>query len=436
MSALALPPARDERGFILVGVVTFMLALTILGLSLFALSTYEAQFFYASASREQSLQNSESGMEVVKALLDAGPAQLQVAHLAEGQSGITRAIAYQQRSASAADTTSSGPIDWSRDLVIVVTARSGDVERTLQTRFTAQPTDNPYKHLVACGGGLTFDTENSTDPRAMRMTGHVWHPVASDADTAWTRWVTWSSDQPVRRGTPPLSLADAFVDAHWSSARDPELDGLVDLENKDHYEIEFVNRGSSPAFYKLDRKATDAGAKNDPEYDQYSFYSNNYPIELEVRGTAVWLVDQGACFKNVVNVVPESPGVPSTLIIVARANGRDPGFEERALWFQGGLQVSDPNMHVFLVSEHDIAVTHVNAASTSHVARNVSIVAGGRVVLEGPRSTNEFDLVYTPSAMDGLVNRLASESALPALSGGGGYTFAPVPRTWVEITPR
>ena len=106
MSALPLPPARDERGFILVGVVTFMLALTILGLSLFALSTYEAQFFYSSAAREQSLQNSESGMEVVKALLDAAPAQLQVAHLAEGQSGITRAIAFQQRSASAADTTS------------------------------------------------------------------------------------------------------------------------------------------------------------------------------------------------------------------------------------------------------------------------------------------------------------------------------------------
>jgi len=33
-------PAPDERGFILVGVVTFMLALTILGLSLFALSSY------------------------------------------------------------------------------------------------------------------------------------------------------------------------------------------------------------------------------------------------------------------------------------------------------------------------------------------------------------------------------------------------------------
>jgi len=91
---------------------------------------------------------------------------------------------------------------------------------------------------------------------------------------------------------------------------------------------------------------------------------------------------------------------------------------------------------VFLVSEHDIAVTHVNAASTSHVARNVSIVAGGRVVLEGPRSSNEFDLAYTPSAMDGLVNRLMSENALPGLPGGGGYTFAPVPRTWVEITPR
>ena len=90
-------PRRDERGFILVGVVTFMLALTILGLSLFALSSYEAQFFFASASREQSLQRAESGMELVKALISS-TALLQDAHKAEGQYGITHAMAYQWRS--------------------------------------------------------------------------------------------------------------------------------------------------------------------------------------------------------------------------------------------------------------------------------------------------------------------------------------------------
>ena len=51
----------EARGFMLVGVVMFMLALTILGMSLFALSSYEAQFYTASASREQSMQNAESG---------------------------------------------------------------------------------------------------------------------------------------------------------------------------------------------------------------------------------------------------------------------------------------------------------------------------------------------------------------------------------------
>src|SRR5262249_24459963 len=153
------------------GVVTFMLALTILGLSLFALSSYEAQFFYASASREQSLQNSESGMELVKALLDTATPQLQDAHLAEGQSGVTHALAYQQRSALPTDTTSFGPVDWSRDVVLVVSAKSGGVERTLQATFHPRPADNPYKFLVSSGGRLTYDQANSTDPSLMVMGG-------------------------------------------------------------------------------------------------------------------------------------------------------------------------------------------------------------------------------------------------------------------------
>src|SRR5262249_10843715 len=159
-------PARDERGFILVGVVTFMLALTILGLSLFALSSYEAQFFYASAAREQSLQNSESGMELVKALLASPTARLEWAHRAEGQLGVTRAMAYQKRSG---DTTSTGLVDWDSTLVIMVSAKSGGVERTLQARFIPSQANNPYKRLMASGAWVRYDPENSTNPLAMQV---------------------------------------------------------------------------------------------------------------------------------------------------------------------------------------------------------------------------------------------------------------------------
>ena len=61
--------AASERGFVLVGVVMFVLALTILGLSLFALSSYEAQFQTSSYLSGQAFNVAQSGVEHVKFVL-------------------------------------------------------------------------------------------------------------------------------------------------------------------------------------------------------------------------------------------------------------------------------------------------------------------------------------------------------------------------------
>jgi len=436
-------PALDQRGFILVGVVTFMLALTILGLSLFALSSYEAQFFYASASREQSLQNAESGMELVKALLAQPTARLEVAHQAERQIGVTSALAYQQRSGSPTDTTSSGPVDWGSPIVIAVSARSGGVERTLEQEFTSQTSENPYKFLVACGGSLTYDQSNSTDPSLMVMAGRAWQPVRAAADTVWTREVAWISGRPVRADTPPLPRGDAFVTAHLSALEPSGSSGSFKLDDGTQYQIKFVNTDpSAPAFFRMDpndpaaRPSADH-PENDPEYTQYDFYVNDHPITLRVRGTVVWVIAAGALFKNVVNVLSDN-STPSTLVIVAGANGRDPRDTSRALWFQGGLQITDSNMRVFLVSEHDIAMMLMNqqAKLADHEVPNVSIVAGGDVVLQGPAPLHQFTLRYAASPMDALADDLLAKHALPALAGGGGAVFVPVAQTWLETTPR
>ena len=436
-------PARDERGFILVGVVTFMLALTILGLSLFALSSYEAQFFYASASREQSLQNSESGMELVKALLDTSSPLLQSAHLAEGQLGVTHALAYQQRSALATDTTSFGPVDWSRDVVLVVSARSGGVERTLQAKFTPRPADHPYKYLVARDGRLTYDQSNSTDPSLMVLGGRVWQPVQSAVDTTWTGQVAWSSGRPLRIDTPPAPLADAFVAAHLSAPEPSGASGSFELDNKGRYRITFLNdNAGTAAFFRMDLNdpdahVTDDHADEDPEFGQYDFYVNDYPIKLLIRGIVVWVIDRGACFKNVVNVFAVDPAVPSALVIVAGPNGRDPSDVNRALWFQGGIQ-APIGVPVFLVSQHDIAAMHMssNAKLADHDAQSVSIVAGGDVVLQGPAPSHQFTLRHNASTMDALADVLVLQKALPPVGGANGYRFVPVAQTWLETTPR
>src|SRR6266516_3851897 len=61
----------EQRGFVLVGVVMFVLALTILGISLFTLSNYESQFFDASYNQSQAFYDALSGIERTKYILAA-----------------------------------------------------------------------------------------------------------------------------------------------------------------------------------------------------------------------------------------------------------------------------------------------------------------------------------------------------------------------------
>lgn len=436
-----LHPPADERGFILVGVVTFMLALTILGLSLFALSSYEAQFFVASAAREQSLQNSESGMELVKALLAApgSQAQLEYAHRAEGQMGVTRAMAYQQRSADPNDTTSTGPVNWDSTLVIVVAARSGGVERTLQARYIPSATEDPYQRLLAAGLGVSVNTKNSASPSVLQLSGHVWHPVASDADTSWTDDVDWPTGRPIERGTPPTPLADVFVQGHLP-AQDPSSASGTNLADHTEYEIDFVGSKLFTTFFQSPPSPTNAGETGDPQHNAYSFYIGD-KLDLLVQGVAVWVVGsatagglQGVCFKNRVRVRPIDPSVPSTLVIVAMANQRDPGYENRAIWFRGGLDVS--GVQVYLVSQGDVSIVHDNNADKSNSAGTVSIVAGGHVEIGGPDSGQTFQLGYDPTTMDALADELLGLGALPQLMGGTGANFVVARQTWLETTPR
>jgi len=423
-------PVRHQgpgaEGFILVGVVTFMLALTILGLSLFALSGYEAQFFRQSASREQSFQNAESGTELVKALLTVAPQRLENANLAIGQAGVTAAIAYQWRSPLPNDTTSVGPVRWDSTIVIAVTARSGESERTLQARYVPVPSDNPYKRLIAAGSAVRVNTENGSAPQLLEFRGGVWQPVRSSADTAWTVNVNWATGRPVQPTDPPLPRANAFVDSKLPSASAPS--GWNDGSSTDRLTL---TASGGVRFFRSPPSPHHAHERS--EFDQYTFYTDN-DLRITVGGTAVWVVPQGACFRRDVTVV--SNGSPATLVIVAKPNQRDPGYENRGLWFQGGLTVTDNNMRVYLVSEGDIALTHTHDSSTSQDVNALSIVAAGVVELGGPVSGYRFRLSYAPTAMDALADQLIAQGALPPLTAGIGTSYVVARSSWVETTPR
>lgn len=428
-------PAPGERGFILVGVVTFMLALTILGLSLFALSSYEAQFFVASAAREQSLQTSEGGMELVQALLAAPGAELKAAHRAEGQLGITSALAYQRRNG---DTTSAGPIDWDATVVIMVAARSGGVERTFQAEFIPTVRENPYQRLLTAGQGVSINTEKSTNPDVLRLNGRVWHPVGSDVDTTWTQFVDWTFGGPIERGTPPAALLDESFNfnGRLGAALNPDdRDDFDHHEDDNSYSLKLAGATAFPAptFFRSPASPDEEDEHRDSEFGKYTFFVGA-DLNISVKGVAVWLVEEGACFERRVTVSAVDNDIPSALVIVARPNGRDAN-PSRGIWFQGGLRIED-DVPVYLVSDGDISVVHSRDSDKSNDARTISIVAGGRIEIGGPQSGDTFRLKYDDSAMDALADQLLALGALPEVMGGSGTRFALARPSWVETTPR
>lgn len=434
----AATPAPDERGFILVGVVMFMLTLTILGLSLFALSSYEAQFFYASASREQSLLDSESGIELVRTVLTT-TGRLQDAHLAEGQFGITSAIAYQWRSSLPTDTVSNGFVNWDSTVVIEVAGRTGSEQRAVQMKCAPVAKQNPYRDLITCGLGITASSVN----RNVEFQGPIWQRVLNSTDTSWTSAVNWSTGRPMVTMAPPLIQGDAWVDAHLTSAEWLQQNTGY-LFDHDYYWLKFLGNATSPgvvSWWRITVQPDDRD-KDDPEFGRYDFYSGyGHELDVRVRGTNVWVVDRGACFQREVTVsgYPNASD-PCVLVIVAKPNGRDPGYENRGIWFKGGLRVDNPNTKVFLVSEGDVAITFDNDITSNCDARALSIVAGGDVTIAGMPNNNTYRMMHptstssTPSAMDQMADQLLDLGALPPITGGTGITLKQL--SWRETTPR
>ena len=429
----ASPPAGESSGFILVGVIMFMLALTILGLSLFSLSSYEGQFFYASVSREQSLHNSESGIEVVKALLAAPGARLESAQLAVGQLGITRALAYQRRSSNPGDTTSRGPVNWDSTLVVVVSARSGGEERAVESRFIPRAGKNPYQQLVTCGVGFQYNNLNG-GTRTVQMAGKVWQHVQWPSDTAWTAAVDWTSGRPLDPTATPTPLGDTFVDAHLPAAYNltPDVQLSSSGGSSTYYLSRLSHTSASPRYFTLSTPHEVSETSSDPELGWYSCYFDQR-VTLSVKGDCVLVVPAGICFRREVTIVPDGTGATGSLVIVAKSNGKDPGHENRGIWFEGGIIHSSSAIKLFLVSQGDISMTHYHNASNDHQSAALSMVCGGNLELMGPTSGASLRLTY-PASMDAAADRLFSGGALPTFTGGSGATFTYARSSWLETS--
>lgn len=415
---LGLEPC-DARGFVLVGVVMLVLALTILGLSLFSLSSYESQFLRASLDRRQAFDCAQGGLERAKYVLAVSGLLERVGELPPVEN-VIEADAMQVQHG---DSLHAGSIDWNGDDVLIrITAGYRGARRTVEARFQPQGARSYYKRLITVVNSITVNIDESgalPEPVNARdstvdLTGGFWQPVQTAADTSWTDNVYSYLPKGILDRGVPVPDVTSFIAAHQSGALPATLSGpsprTLQLTG---------STGDIGYFYSID-----AG----PNYSLQDPGS----VRIEVDGPVVWLLDRGVRIELPV-IVERAGATPNPcLVIVAGRNGRDTEDLDAGIWFWGGLTSHD--VPVILVSDGGVRNEQVN---TPLILTSVPALSmyGRSVYLTGPDNSApgspHMTLAYGGSAMSALIDFLAQHDALPNTSAAMG-ALALRPGTWRE----
>ncbi len=437
------PPAapRGQSGFVLIGVIIFVLALTIIGLSLYSLSSYEAGFLERSIAGEQAFQSALGGIELVKFKL-AATSQLGSVAGAVGVQNVTAAVAIQEKT-SGPDST--GAVVWQPDqpMLIRVTARvpvGGDlVERRLQAQFTPIQERNLYSYVISTPGRVTIVPTAGADPNPSTWTDRrftvdlpgpcrVWE-TAQPVDTTWKSIL--GAGRPaciLTSSTVPGPAVDAYIAAHPLAAMQrmppwPEAIGTP-------YTVP-LDGSTAPVYY---RESTDPGDDGYSLYYRPPYYPT--PVTLQVRGRVVLVFQNGVRFDAQVNVQRVGNPNEACLVIVAGPS-TDPAQQQTGIFFFGGLVSEIP---VVLVSSGNVEIAHLNNPQNPSSAPDISIFASN-VTLIGPESaapgSPQMTLAHDPTG--GLDTRhipyLAPLGALPNVTTYSDRRLRFVAGSWRDSLP-
>jgi hypothetical protein len=393
-----------ERGFAIIGVVMLVLALTILGLSLFSLSSFESQFLGRSLERQQAFFAASGGLERAKFNLIRGGLR-EHAGFGLPADGVDSARAWQ---VVAGDTVSLGAIAWGTPIHIDVYGRSGDTRSAVHATFTPGTQSDFYRRLVTTSGAVDLVYGPPHD-QMIRAIGKIYEAGSS---AAWVPHLASPVPDSIRHGATwivPPSVDDLFL-AHPSP---PPANRTV-VGGNPVFTLDAA--GLQPGFFTSDQ----AGSPFDVEELGGTF-------DILVRGPAVWLLPDGFRAYSWVNIRSFGNDPNTCLVIVA---GRaQPPWQDRGIWFEDGGFTSD--VPVILVTDGRCIVY---CDDGNRDVPYLSVYATG-LTLRGPDSGTPWPLRHDLNAPEdqpgGLIDRLIGWGALPNGSAvAANLTF--IPGTWRE----
>jgi len=439
-AALRIGRRHGEDGFVLVGVLMFILILTILGLTLFSLSSFESQFFTNSLDQQRAFYSATGGIERAKYVLSS------TSRLADARDiagvpleGLTYTVAKQGTDFASADssdtlkwTNNPKPV-WIRALAVV-----GGQRAMVEAQFTPHRGPNYYERLFTLSNaspdsGLVVRTLGGEIGNQwlaagqVFLAGELWQN--SRRTDAWTGVAQAPAPIDMTGGVPVPDLTSYFA-RFWTPTTpivvpDPELDVYyLDAYNQ----IDHVGFWKTPFSLSADYKKNAWSLNGEPAALPYS------DGEIHVRGTCIWMFDHGVRFNRHMFVYG-SGNADDALVLVARPTFLDP------LEFGRGIVFNQPlwsaTVPVYLVSDGGVGIEAQNSSDFNSSITYLSVFARLCSMI-GPRPGHSMTLMHLPGSPQdapstGLIDRLSKKGYLPNTSGVGG-DFIPIAGKWREIT--
>ncbi len=165
--------APHERGFALLTVIVIVMALTILGLSLFSLSGFEAQFFRPTLDQAQAMQSTRGGIEWARFVLQSTDSldMVRIAARPAGVEGVVaRAARFDSDTFDTADSTGAVFVDPPRAVWVRAVGSRGGQQGAVLAKFQPTAGVDLYKRLMTVMDKLVIKRDEAAGSFRRRYT--------------------------------------------------------------------------------------------------------------------------------------------------------------------------------------------------------------------------------------------------------------------------
>jgi len=331
MRASGRRPSRDsERGFALVGVVMFILVLTILGLSLFSLTGYEAQFMQQSTDNAESFQAAAGGLDRARFAL------ARMGYLSNVKDGLPRdGVVYAVARQGPTDTTRK--IDWDDpngpSILIRVKAVKNGQTHFLEAKFNPSRARSLYKRLMSLSGvspdsaGLRVIRNDPAEPAAQEgnfmgtyLSGEcrrnddnlpqVIHPFGNNPQQFPPQTTLALS-----LGNVPTPDVNGYLNDHWATATEEDLPN-----GPKNFDLDALSSADSVRFFRTTWTGGDWSFDFQLSHPKFK----DWDPQVTVHGTAVWMFDHGIRSEGTIKV--SGSGQSNDMLVIVAKPGSDPAI--------------------------------------------------------------------------------------------------------------